>query len=367
MIAAAGPAAGRPVDAATTALAQQVRTAAAEGRSLRIRGGDSKAFYGAATASDTELDTRLLCGILDYEPSELVLTARAGTPLVEIEQALAERGQMLGFEPPRFSSATTLGGVVAAGLSGPARPFRGSARDFVLGVELVNGHGEVLRFGGQVMKNVAGYDVSRLQCGALGTLGVLTRVSLRVVPRPAREATLSWPAERAEAAARMVALQAKPWPTTGLAHVGNRLYQRVSGSAAAIDDAVRRLAPERVEETGGPWDDLRDHAPGVLGDAAAGRVAWRLALPPAAPDPDGYACTVVDWGGALRWVAAAAGDGAALASFAARHGGHAQAFRGAVEAHFATPPPALAALMQRVKQAFDPARVFNPGRLYPWL
>jgi glycolate oxidase FAD binding subunit len=365
MNAATGADVHRPPEPALAAVVEQVREAAASGRALRIRGGDTKAFYGAPTAAEEELDTRPLSGILDYEPSELVLTARAGTPLAEVKQALAERGQMLGFEPPVCGPASTVGGVVAAGLSGPARPFRGSARDVVLGVELVNGRGEVLAFGGQVMKNVAGYDVSRLQCGALGTLGVLTRVSLRVMPRPPREATLCWTVDRGEATARMAALQAKPWPITALAHLGTTLYLRVAGSAAAVDDAVHQLAPDAIGDTLEPWTALRDHRAALLGDGD-GLVAWRLSLPPTAPDPEGYDCTVIDWGGALRWVAADATAAGALAAHAARHGGHLQGFRGAGDVCSAAPDAALAALAQRVKQAFDPAGLFNPGRLRPW-
>ncbi|MGE0484784.1 MAG: glycolate oxidase subunit GlcE [Gammaproteobacteria bacterium] len=365
MSAATGAVVRRPAEPALTLIVDQVREAAVNGRALRIRGGDTKSFYGGATTATEELDTRPLSGILDYEPSELVITVRAGTPLAEVEQALAERGQMLGFEPPVFGPASTVGGVIAAGLSGPARPFRGSARDVVLGVEFVNGRGEVLVFGGQVMKNVAGYDISRLQCGALGTLGVLTRVSLRVIPRPARAATLCWRVERGEALARMVALQAKPWPLTGLAHVGSTLYLRLAGSPAAVDDAIRRLVPDEIGDTLEPWSALRDHRAALLGDGD-GLLAWRLSLPPAAPEPDGYACTVVDWGGALRWVAAEAAAAASLTAYAASHGGHVQCFRGALATRHAPPDTTLATLMKRVKQAFDPAAVFNPGRLWPW-
>ncbi|MGR8920473.1 MAG: glycolate oxidase subunit GlcE, partial [Gammaproteobacteria bacterium] len=263
-------------------LVEQVTAAAADARPLRVRGGGSKAFLERHADGET-LEVAPLAGIVSYEPTELVVTARAGTPLAELEAALAASGQQLGFEPPRLGAGSTIGGAVASGLSGPARPYRGSARDFLLGVEIVNGRGERLRFGGQVMKNVAGYDVSRLMAGAWGVLGLITEVSLRVVPRPPREATLGWQLDAADAHRRMLDLALKPWPVSAMACDGERLRVRVSGSAEAVDDAVRRLAPDAVDDETPFWDELRDLALPALQDP---RGLWRLSLPPAAPDPD---------------------------------------------------------------------------------
>src|SRR5881275_3339057 len=162
----------------------QVRRAAEARQPLRIRGGGTKDWYGMPPAGEL-LDTRAHAGIVDYEPTELVITARCGTPLAEIEAVLAERGQMLAFEPPHFGAGATIGGAIAAGLSGPRRPYAGAVRDFVLGARIVNGKGEDLSFGGRVIKNVAGYDVSRLMAGSLGTLGIITEISFKVLPRPA--------------------------------------------------------------------------------------------------------------------------------------------------------------------------------------
>src|SRR5688500_477707 len=237
-------------------LAEAIRDASARDAPLRIRGGGTKDFYGGALRGDV-LDTRVCSGIVDYEPTELVIPARAGTPLAEIEAALESRGQMLAFEPPRFSDGATLGGTIAAGLSGPRRPYAGSARDFVLGVRLLDGNGTDLRFGGQVMKNVAGYDVSRLLVGSLGTLGLLTEISLKVLPAPVAEVTLRQECPQAAAIERMNGWAGRPYPVTGTCHVANALYVRLSGAQAAVHAARVRLGGD--EDTGGTalWNALR--------------------------------------------------------------------------------------------------------------
>ena len=350
-------------DAATLALAERIRAAAEGRRALALRGGDTKHFYGREVRGEP-LDLAAVSGIVAFEPTELVITARAGTPLAEVEAALAARDQVLGFEPPRFGAASTIGGVVAAGLSGPARPYWGAARDFVLGVEMLDGRGQYLRFGGQVMKNVAGFDVSRLLAGSLGSLGVLVQVSLRVLPRPRVVRSLAWSLGADAARARMLALPRAPWPITGMCYDGALLRVRLAGSEAAVAHAVRELAPDGEETTLDFWDALRDLRLAFF--AQDPRPLWRMSVPPTAPDPAGLGITLHDWGGAQRWVHV--DDGAALRAHCREHGGHACRFRGGLhETPFAEPASGLRALMQRLKDALDPAGIFNPGRMYEWL
>ncbi len=349
-------------DAVIGEIAARVSAAAAAGTALQIRGGGSKAFYGRSVQGEL-LDTRACAGIVAYEPTELVMTARAGTPLLEIEAALAAHDQMLGFEPPYFGGGATLGGVVACGLSGPARPYHGAVRDFVLGVELLDGRGELLRFGGQVMKNVAGFDVSRLLAGSLGSLGVIVQASMRVIPSPRRQCTLEWQLPSASARERMAALAQAPWPITGLSYDGGILRLRAAGSAEAVAHGITQLAPDNVVEDDTHWRALRDlQLPFFVDDQ---RPLWRLSVPPGAPDPAGHGPLLLDWGGAQRWLHAAADD-LSLRDYAAALGGHASCFSGS-DTPFAEPAAPLRQLMQRVKLALDPQGIFNPGRLYHWL
>lgn len=342
-------------------LADRIRTATAHGTPLVVRGGGSKDFLGRRTDGGT-LDVSGLRGIVHYEPTELVITALAGTPLTEIEAALAERGQMLGFEPPHFGATATLGGTIACGLSGPARPFRGAARDFVLGVKLLNGSGEHLHFGGEVMKNVAGYDVSRLMCGAYGTLGVLIEVSLKVVPRPAEEGFLTQECDAGTAFARMVQWQREPLPMSGLCYDGDRLHVRLAGAAQAVAAAQRRIGGDRDPMGAQYWERLREQRSGFF---AGGEPLWRVSVPATtrALAVDGK--QLIDWGGALRWVKTAASDETVFAAARAA-GGHAMRFRGTQDGDVFQPlPEALLALHRRLKLAFDPHGILNRGRLYP--
>lgn len=343
----------------TQDLAERVRAAHANGTPLTIVGGGTKAWLGRALQGE-RLDVSGHRGIVSYEPTELTLTARAGTPLAEIEAALAERGQCLAFEPPHHGASATLGGTVACNLSGPARPYAGACRDFVLGVRLVNGQGEVLRFGGEVMKNVAGYDLSRLMAGAQGTLGVLLEVSLKVLPRPPAELTLALELDAAVAVDRFNAWAGQPLPITAACHVGERAYVRLSGAEAAVRAARQRLGGEVIEAGAAFWQSVRElehgffKAPGVL---------WRLSLPPAAP-VDLKLRQFIDWGGAQRWVV----SDAELWDLAAAAGGHATCIRGGRRDRVFQPlNPALLALHGRLKAAFDPRGILNPGRLYPEL
>lgn len=340
----------------------RVRAAAAQGTPLVIRAGGSKDFLGRRTEGET-LDVSGLRGIVCYEPSELVLTARAGTPLSDIENALAERDQMLGFEPPYYGADATLGGTLACGLSGPARPFRGAARDFVLGVKMINGNGETLSFGGEVMKNVAGYDIARLMCGAYGTLGVLLEISLKVLPRPSHELGLTQELTAREALARMCDWQRLSLPLTGLCYDGVRLHLRLAGTNTAVQAARHRLGGDIEADHAKFWTALREHRTHFFADDTP---LWRLSLPPTAVPsaPDGR--QLVDWGGALRWLKTAepADNVFALARAA---GGHAQRIRGTdpVASPFQPLSAPLLALHRRLKQAFDPRGILNRGRMYP--
>ena len=351
---------------AVAELQQRIRAAAAERRPLRIRGGGTKDFYGQALAGEL-LDTRALSGIVAYEPTELVVTARAGTPLAEIEEALAARGQMLAFEPPRHGAGATLGGVVAAGFSGPRRAWAGAARDFVLGLRIIDGSGEALAFGGQVIKNVAGFDVSRLRCGALGTLGVLTEVSLKCVPRPKLEATRVIDCDAADAIRRVNEWGGKPLPVSATCHHAGRLWVRLSGAAAAVQSAGSTIGGDVVDGAG-PWAGLRDQTHEFFARASDGKATlWRLSVSSTAPWKDFGGDMLVEWGGALRWLLPRAPvDAEALRAWAAGEGGHASLYRGPDKSSgaFHPLPPVMLGLHQRLKAVFDPQGILNRGRLY---
>ncbi|MDB5481252.1 MAG: hypothetical protein JWO83_2305 [Caulobacteraceae bacterium] len=338
-----------------------MRAASAARTPLRIVGGDTKAFYGRAVGGE-RLDVSGYAGVVDYEPSELVITTRAGTRIKEIEALLARQNQRLAFEPPVLGSDSTLGGVVAAGLAGPRRPFAGAVRDSVLGVTVLGGKGEALRFGGTVFKNVAGFDGFRLMAGALGCLGVLLEVSLRVAPIPASELSrsfdLSWPA----AQAWITTLMRRPLPLSGVAHDGERLHLRLSGPSAAVAAAAAEFGGEETPAVF--WEDLRHRRTGSLG---APRL-WRLSVPRTAALNDLPGPAIRDWGGAEIWLDSDA-PAERIRTFAAEAGGHATLYRGAGpgEAVFSPLPPGLFALHKRLKAAFDPAGVFNPGRMYEGL
>ena len=360
----------RPLEPALAAFSAQIEAAAAAGTALRIVGGDTKAFYGRACGGVPLVMTGYV-GIVAYEPTELVVTVRAGTRLLDLEAALAEQGQMLGFEPPHCGDGSTIGGVVASGLSGPARPYLGSVRDFVLGIDVIDGQGQLLRFGGQVMKNVAGFDVARLLAGSLGTLGAIVQVSLRVVPQPRCWRTLVWPLSAIAARAHMLALARAPWPVTAMAFDGEHLRVRMAGSSEAVDHAVATLRPPQVADDQQYWCGLRDFQLPFF--TAAPAPLWRLSLPPAAPEHnlDGARPPILyDWGGAQQWLKGHL-DAVAVRRYAAALGGHATLMRAQpgvpMDEPFSAPAPPFRALMSRLKQTFDPAGLFNPGRMFAWL
>ncbi|MHB8428714.1 MAG: glycolate oxidase subunit GlcE [Acidiferrobacterales bacterium] len=338
-----------------------VRTASNAGKPLQIAGGGSKSFYGR-DARGTCLAVHLHRGIVSYDPCELVLTARAGTPLKQIEAVLAKNNQMLAFEPPHLGEWATLGGAIATGLSGPRRPYAGAARDFVLGVKLINGHGEILKFGGQVMKNVAGYDVARLMVGALGTLGVLLEISLKVLPRPATELTLVQHRSPGEAIEVMNIWARRSLPLSGCCYGGDRLYVRLCGADSAVSAAHGKIGGEILANAPNFWLGLREQRHAFFDGPTP---LWRVAVPPAQPPLGLPGKWLIDWGGAQRWLKCDT-DAATIRRTAAECGGHAMLFRGGDRSGEIFHPltPELFGLHQRIKNAMDPKHIFNLGRMY---
>ena len=374
-----------PNDPALQLLIDRVQTARAAGAQLRIRGGGTKDFYGEAPQGEL-LDTRVLEGTSSYEPTELVVTTRCGTALAELEALLAAQGQCLPFEPPHFAYApgaatlsprqrgATVGGMVAAGLSGPSRAAVGAVRDHVLGATMLNGKGEVLTFGGQVMKNVAGYDVSRLLAGSLGTLGVILEVSLKVMPVAPATVTLRLEIDQPTALARLNGWGGLPIPLNASAWWDGNLILRLRGALAAVQAARARLGGDVVEpEHASPfWQGLRDHTDEFFVAArsavAGGASLWRLSVPSTAPVLALPGELMIDWGGAQRWLCSAA-PAALVRDAAAKVGGHATLFaaRDKAPGAFAPLRSPLDRIHRELKKSFDPAGVFNPGRLYPGL
>ena len=364
-LAAVDPALRRVIDAVETARTERV--------ALDLRGGGTKACYGEPPRG-RPLELAELAGIRAYEPSELVVTVRAGTPLADLEAALAERGQCLPFEPPRFAPGGTVGGMVAAGLAGPARAFAGSVRDHVLGAAILDGRAQLERFGGQVIKNVAGYDVARVFAGSWGILGVVLEVSLKVLAAAPASATRVLDCDEADARRRLAQWAAKPWPLSASAWDAGRLYLRFSGARAAVDAAAAGCGGTALAADAAArwWDGLRDQRhPFFALDAAAaaaGECLWRLSVPPTAPLAELGGARLVEWGGALLWWRGRR-DPQAVRAAAHAAGGHATRVRAADPRGGANHPlePAVLAIHRRLKAAFDPDRVFNPGRLYPEL
>jgi glycolate oxidase FAD binding subunit len=379
------------MQATLDALTDRIRRAASDGTRLRIRGGGSKDFYGQSLQGEV-LDVSPLRGVVSYEPSELVVTVRAGTPLAELEAVLAEHGQCLAFEPPCFSlapdlpSSSTCGGMVAAGLSGPARASVGGVRDFVLGVQLVNGRGELLTFGGQVIKNVAGYDVSRLMVGAMGTLGLLTEISLKVLPVAPAEATLVFELDQASALAQLHRWGAQPLPLNASCWVRDDtapgtpelLFVRLRGAVSAVESACRQMTRDlpgtRMDKAvaGPDWQRCRNlQLPFFSPPAQQDLALWRLSLPQTTPVLALPWAQLVEWHGAQRWLWAPLSAQAQLREVTQLHGGNATLFiansglNTSASTRFTPLKPPLDRIHQRLKSEFDPAGIFNRGRLYP--
>ena len=340
---------------------EQILAAANDQRTLRIRGGGTKDWYGQALQGDI-LDTRGWTGIVDYEPSELVITARCGTPLREIEAALAARGQALAFEPPHFGEGATFGGMVASALSGPRRATSGAVRDFVLGTVLIDGRAQVLTFGGQVMKNVAGYDVSRLLTGSLGTLGLMVQHSVKVLPCPVAEATLRFAMSEIDALRQLNEWAGLPLPLSASCWHDGELTLRLSGAQAAVSAAQRQLGGDVIDGAQ-VWLDLREQRHLFFaGDAPL----WRLSVPSSTGALIVGGAQLIEWGGAQRWLRAGSDAASKIRAAVTAAGGHATLFRGGDKQAGVFQPlaPALARIHARLKAEFDPAQIFNPGRMY---
>jgi len=342
-------------------LQQTVQDALANSMPLQIQGGNSKAFLGYP-ASGAILAMQQHRGVVNYHPSELIITARAGTALQEIAEILAEQHQMLAFDPPGFGASATLGGTIACGLSGSRRPFTGAARDFVLGCKMINGRGEILVFGGEVMKNVAGYDISRLMVGAMGTLGVLLEISLKVLPRPGLEVTRILEMTMPEALQKMTDLGLQCLPLSGLSYDGAKLFVRFSGVAKAVHAAAKKLGGETCVTGAQYWLDLQEQR---LAFFKSTQNLWRLSVAPAVPQLALPGACYYDWGGALRWLKTDV-PSAMIFTQMQQVNGSAMLFRSRdpAETRFQPLETPLQKLNLQVKQAFDPVGIFNPGRKF---
>src|SRR5215470_9301712 len=346
------------MDPSLSPLIERIREAAAHKRALRICGSGSKDFYAFKLEGEA-LDVSGYRGIIDYEPSELVMTARAGTPLAEVEEALTQGGQMLACEPPHFGTNATLGGCVAAGFSGPRRAAAGSVRDFVLGTRVLNGAGEDLRFGGRVMKNVAGFDVSRLMTGSFGTLGVIVEVSLKVLPRPEDELTLRYELNAAKAIETVNRWAAQPLPISATCHFGNALSVRLSGSKLGVGAAHAKIGGEEVADGNGFWRAVREQTL----DSFRGPL-WRFSITPTTPPLALPGQQVIEWNGSLRWIATDA-PAQQVFDIARKAGGHATRFRAPNGTPLMLLDPPLLEVHKRLKAALDPNGLFGPHRLHP--
>ena len=347
-------------------LREQILEARDQGRKLNIVGGGTKHFMGreADGKADT-LDLSKHTGIVEYHPVELIMTVRAGTKIADIEKALSEEGQCLHFEPPSFGKGSTIGGTLACNLSGPARPWSGSVRDQVLGIRLLNGKGEHLRFGGQVMKNVAGYDTSRLQAGAMGTLGAITEISLKVMPKPAMTLTLVEDMPQSDVIRYMNQRAGEPKPITGAAWVDGKVYLRLAGAKSAVEATAEKWSGEVLENGDDFWHQLQHMTHDFFkGDEPL----WRFSVGSTAQNLELDGPVLIDWAGSQRWYRGEAGS-ARLESMAQRAGGQVSLFRGGdrTDEVMHHQPQALQTIQQRLKESFDPDGIFNPGRLYSWL
>ncbi|TDR53387.1 glycolate oxidase FAD binding subunit [Halomonas ventosae] len=349
------------------ALAERIRRATAEGSPLRIVGGDTKAFYGRPVDGET-LSTREHRGITYYDPVELIVSVRSGTPLAELEATLAENGQMLGCEPPHFGAAATVGGMVATGLSGPRRPWAGSVRDFVLGTRVITHEGHQQRFGGEVMKNVAGYDLSRLMVGAQGTLGLITEVSLKVLPRPGASHSLRLEMPLADAQAKLAEWGRHPLPITAAAWHAGALHLRLEGGPSSVAATRERLGGDELDTEF--WTALREQTLDFFSRDDA-RALWRLSLPHNTPSLalSGVqeADMLHDWAGTQRWLRSDL-PADTIREACARAGGHATCL-GSRQGPGQPDPfmplePVVAKYHRNLKAQLDPKGIFNPGRLY---
>ncbi len=342
----------------SAALLEQVNQALQNATPLRIQGSNSKAFLGRIVAGEV-LDTRTHRGIVSYDPTELVITARCGTPLPELAEVLDDAQQMLACEPPAFGEDATVGGMIACGLSGPRRPWSGSVRDFVLGTRVINGHGKHLRFGGEVMKNVAGYDLSRLMVGSYGALGVVTEVSLKVLPKPRQCLSISLEMNSDHALLRLAEWGQQPLPISAACHDGQRLHLRLEGGEGSVAAARDRLGGELLDAS--YWEDLNEHRLSFFDED---QPLWRLSLPHNTPRLSLPGVQLIDWGGAQRWLKSEA-QASFIRKIVGEVGGHVTCYsHGLIDSPFQPLPAALMHYHRNLKQQLDPRGIFNPGRLY---
>jgi glycolate oxidase FAD binding subunit len=342
-------------------LQQQIEQALSAKTALNICAGNSKRFYGHASSAEV-LDVSGHTGVINYEPTELVISVRAGTPLNEIEQLLATENQMFGFEPPAFADTATIGGTIACNLSGPRRAYSGAARDFVLGTHMINGKAEPLHFGGEVMKNVAGYDVSRLMCGAMGTLGLLLDVSIKVLPKPETEITLRQELGVDAAMEKVHQLAGQSLPISATCFDDDALHIRLSGTQGAVEAGRKLIGGEELPSNNRFWQQLKEHE---LNYFKTDKELWRLSLASNTPELELNGKTLYEWNGAQRWLISDE-DEAVIRQMVSQHGGHAVCFRtqDQQQAVFHPLGAGLLKLHRNLKQAFDPESIFNPGRMY---
>jgi len=350
----------------TQQLQSQITQAYQDRTPLQIVGGNTKAFYGNASHGEI-ISTTEHQGIVEYDPRELVITVRSGTTLKQVQQVLAEQGQMLGFEPPTFGGSATIGGTIACGFSGPRRPFAGSARDFVLGCKILTGKGEVIEFGGRVIKNVAGYDVSRLMVGALGTLGLLMEVSIKVVPMPESEITIVMPANVNEALDIMNARAGQPIPLSAASYDGETVILRFSSTENGIKAARDKISGDILHHGNDYWRQLNEQVHFFFADEYP---LWRLSLAPATLHLGVPGSWLFDWGGALRWLKTDASIRDVRDAVAAE-GGHATLFKNKEywlqdddQSVFHPLSPSLMKFHHKLRTAFDTHKILNRHRLY---
>lgn len=376
-------------------LQQQVKETISNKTPLYIQAGNSKPFYGNKVEAKI-LDVSEHTGVISYEPTELCITVRTGTKLCELEALLAEQNQILPFEPPHFSSdidgtdTATIGGAIATGISGPRRAYTGSVRDAILGVEIINGDGDIASFGGQVMKNVAGYDLSRLMVRSHGTLGVLLSVSIKLLPKPAKDITLSLKASQDEALAFFQALRVQQLPISASAWYDNKISLRISASETITETSHKRLNDfidakfpslrhaELDTNNESFWEDLRDHKHPFF--QQVDKPVWRLSLPPSTEsitqiddvisesNDNSEPCQLIEWGGAQRWVKTRS-PANIIHSVAQSNKGYASFFykKGIEDQTFAELDPTLFKIHQQLKSKMDTHGIFNPNKIYKGL
>lgn len=331
---------------------------------IQITGSDSKSFYGNASRCVEKLSLKQHCGIVDYEPAELFITARGGTPLTEIEAELDKHNQMLPFEPPHYGKQATIGGTIACGFSGPRRPYAGAARDCILGSHIINGKGEYLRFGGQVMKNVAGYDIARSMCGALGTLGIIMQVSIRVLPKPRQEITIVIDhLKSAKSSLELLQFALLSNLAISASCADNQyIYLRINSTLSVVEQVFRDTALEQLEQPDPFWLSIKEQQHPFF---RSNENLWRITVPNNTPRLDLQGDTLYEWNGGLRWLTSNESN---VHQVAKQKNGHAILFktRQPLEDRFPTLPAELKQLHLNIKQAFDPDNILNPGRMYSW-